>query len=244
MTDASFRRAEVEYLRLRGELDAGRITAESFEKALEAGMAEHDGRWWMLGANSGAWYVHEGGAWTEASPPSTAGVAPGRSAAAGPTPRSGGVLDPGGAVAVPAPAATGRPPARRPPSGAAATVLRGLLGLSLTLASAGVALTIQKVQSGGWGGDLAGPTLLAAAFLLGVSAVPIFAAIPWGLIAAGFAVLALVGFLVLQGVPLPIPGLFWWFPDILFATGLAGLIGSAIGWAISRALSKDRARSA
>jgi hypothetical protein len=36
---------------------------------------------------------------------------------------------------------------------------------------------------------------------------------------------------------LPVPDLFWWFPDILFATGLAGLVGSAIGWAISRVLS-------
>jgi hypothetical protein len=236
MTDARFGKAEEEYLRLRGELDAGRITAESFEKALEAAMVEHDGRWWMLGANSGTWYVHDGSAWTEASPPSMAGVAPGSSAAAGPTRRPGGVVDPGGAAAVPAPATT-RPPLRRPPSGAAATVLRGLLGLSLTLASAGVALTIQRVESGGPGGDLAGPALVVAAFLLGVSAVPIFAAIPWGLIAAGFAALALVGFLMLQGVPLPVPDLFWWFPDILFATGLAGLVGSAIGWAISRVLS-------
>jgi hypothetical protein len=243
MTDARFRKAEEEYLRLRGELDAGRITAESFEKALEAAMVEHDGRWWMLGANSGAWYVHDGSAWTEASPPSTAGTAGVRSTDAGPTPRLGGVVDPGGAVASPAPATT-RPPVRRPPSGAAATVLRGVLGLSLTLASAGVALTIQRVQSGGWGGDLAGPILLVAAFLLGVSAVPMFAAIPWGLIAAGFAALALVGFLVLQGVALPVPGLFWWFPDLLLAAGLAGLVGSAIGSAISRVLSKDRARSA
>jgi hypothetical protein len=32
-------------------------------------MIEHEGRYWMLGADSGKWYVHDGQTWVEAAPP-------------------------------------------------------------------------------------------------------------------------------------------------------------------------------
>ena len=87
--DQAFQRAEDEYFRLRGQFAGGRITREQFEAALKELMPQDaQGRYWMLGAESGRWYVHDGKNWTEAQPPSSA--------------------------ASPPPAANARPPARPP----------------------------------------------------------------------------------------------------------------------------------
>jgi hypothetical protein len=254
-----FRRAEEEYLRLRGELDAGRITLETFDAALRASMIEQDGRWWMLGANSGVWYVHDGTTWAEAAPPAPARAGtlepdrPGgtrgvtaaspstseRAQAASEPARAAPASDVGIA---PGPARSPRVATRTPPSAAAATVLRGALGLALTLLSAGMALTMRAMDAGDWEArEVAGWALVVGSILLGLSIVPLFPSVPWGVVAAGFAAAALVGFLVLQGVGLPLPEVFWWFPDLLFACGLAGLLGSAIGYAISQAVSRRSA---
>jgi hypothetical protein len=72
VTSASARRNRG-YRHLKEELDAGRITAERFEQALSDSMIESDGRYWMLGANTGRWYVSDGGeAWHPATPPTDA----------------------------------------------------------------------------------------------------------------------------------------------------------------------------
>lgn len=67
--DPRFLRAQAAYARARIELEAGRMTPDQFEQALEAEMIEHQGRWWMLGANSGQWYVHDGRQWILAAQP-------------------------------------------------------------------------------------------------------------------------------------------------------------------------------
>jgi len=70
MDEDRFKKAEDEYFRLKGQLAAGRITAEQFEVALKDLMIEDtQGRYWMLGADSGQWYVHDGQAWVQAEPP-------------------------------------------------------------------------------------------------------------------------------------------------------------------------------
>ncbi|MDE3089660.1 MAG: hypothetical protein KGJ80_09815, partial [Chloroflexota bacterium] len=68
--DERFKSAEDQYFRLKGKLAAGRITREQFDAALKALMIQDaQGRYWILGADTGKWLVHDQHAWVEATPP-------------------------------------------------------------------------------------------------------------------------------------------------------------------------------
>ncbi len=80
-----FQQVEREYFRLKGQLAAGRITQEQFEAELQKLMLQDaQGRHWMLGVETGKWYLNDGEKWVQAEPPlaSAAPVSP-------PPPRSG-----------------------------------------------------------------------------------------------------------------------------------------------------------
>lgn len=65
----AFRQAEDSYLRLKGQLAIGRMTREQFDAALKELMVQDaQGRYWMLGADSGKWYVYDGKSWVESNP--------------------------------------------------------------------------------------------------------------------------------------------------------------------------------
>ena len=67
--DERFRKAEEEYFILRGKLDTGRIGKNLFELALRDSMVQDaEGRWWMLGPDTGNWYMHDGARWIESDP--------------------------------------------------------------------------------------------------------------------------------------------------------------------------------
>jgi hypothetical protein len=67
--DEKFRKAEEEYFILRGKYDTGRIGKDLFELAVKDLMVQdNQGRWWMLGAENGKWYLHDGKEWLEADP--------------------------------------------------------------------------------------------------------------------------------------------------------------------------------
>lgn len=107
--DPRFQKAEDEYFKLKGQLGAGRITHEQFEAALKESLVEDDqGRYWMLGVDSGKWYVHEGENWVESNPP----PAPVRPPAAGNLPPP--LTTPLVAPVYVASAAQGPPPAVAP----------------------------------------------------------------------------------------------------------------------------------
>lgn len=83
MAQEPFRKAEEEYFRLRGQFSMGRLTREQFETALRESMVQDaQGRYWVMGTDSGKWYVHNGTTWVEASPYGTTLGTP----AAGPPP--------------------------------------------------------------------------------------------------------------------------------------------------------------
>ena len=68
--DEKFQKAEQEYFILRGKLQTGHITREEFEAALKEQMAQDaQCRYWILGINSGKWYVHDGKDWVQSEPP-------------------------------------------------------------------------------------------------------------------------------------------------------------------------------
>lgn len=66
---ADFKRTEDEYFKLKGLLSTGRLTQEQYEAKLRELMVQDgQGRYWMLGADTGKWYLHDGQTWTEAQP--------------------------------------------------------------------------------------------------------------------------------------------------------------------------------
>ncbi|MBI3536057.1 MAG: tetratricopeptide repeat protein [Chloroflexi bacterium] len=70
MSTNQFRKTEEEYFRLKGQLATGRLTQQQFDAALKALMVQDaQGHYWMLGADSGKWYMYDGKNWIEATPP-------------------------------------------------------------------------------------------------------------------------------------------------------------------------------
>lgn len=66
---APFQHAEDEFFKLKGQLSAGRITQDQYDAKLRELMVQDpEGRYWMIGGDSGKWYVHDGASWTEAKP--------------------------------------------------------------------------------------------------------------------------------------------------------------------------------
>ncbi len=66
---ADFKRTEDEFLRLKGLFDLHRISEAQFKAALHNLMVDYEGQTWMIGQNTGKWYVHDGKDWIEAMPP-------------------------------------------------------------------------------------------------------------------------------------------------------------------------------
>lgn len=70
--DDKFKQTEDQYFLLKGQLAAGRISREQFEAALkDLTLQDAQGRYWMIGADTGNWYVHDGHAWVQSLPPSS-----------------------------------------------------------------------------------------------------------------------------------------------------------------------------
>ncbi len=68
--DPRFRDVEVQYAALKSQLASGQLTREQFETALQKLMVlDAQGHYWMMGAESGRWYVHDGQNWVQQNPP-------------------------------------------------------------------------------------------------------------------------------------------------------------------------------
>lgn len=81
MNPSTYKRVEDEYYRLRGQFDTDRLSHEQFDAALrELMIQDEQGRYWMIGADSGQWYFYDGTKWVQSDPYSTV-------AAATPSPR-------------------------------------------------------------------------------------------------------------------------------------------------------------
>jgi hypothetical protein len=73
MANDQFRQAKEKFFQLKGQLSTGRITQEQFDAALKDLMVQDEqGRYWMIGADSGKWYLHDGQRWVETQPPTGA----------------------------------------------------------------------------------------------------------------------------------------------------------------------------
>jgi hypothetical protein len=68
-----FSRVETEFERLKGQFESGALTEAEFKGQLEELMIEDEqGRWWILGYESGLWYYHDGEQWVQSEPPPVA----------------------------------------------------------------------------------------------------------------------------------------------------------------------------
>ncbi|MGB8645293.1 MAG: hypothetical protein WCF84_08645 [Anaerolineae bacterium] len=66
---ARFHQVENQYLILKGKLAVGRITRAEFETALGEWMVQDaQGRYWMVGVESGEWHLYDGANWVRADP--------------------------------------------------------------------------------------------------------------------------------------------------------------------------------
>jgi hypothetical protein len=91
---ADFERVEKEAQALAARFEAGDLTEDDLKARLKELMIQDGrGRWWMIGYETGRWYVHTEEGWSESEPPlaaaPTAGPAPGAApgVAPGPAPR-------------------------------------------------------------------------------------------------------------------------------------------------------------
>jgi len=66
-----FREAEASFSLLREKFKEKRISPQEFADSLkQLRIKDDDGRFWVIGAQSGKWYAFENGEWVEAKPPS------------------------------------------------------------------------------------------------------------------------------------------------------------------------------
>lgn len=66
-----FREAEANFAHLREKFQAQKLTPQEFADSLrQLRIKDDDGRFWVIGAESGKWYAYENGEWVERKPPS------------------------------------------------------------------------------------------------------------------------------------------------------------------------------
>lgn len=65
----NFSKVEKEYKKLKRQFEAGKLSEEDFKALLKDKMIQDDeGRWWMIGSETGQWFVHEGENWVRSEP--------------------------------------------------------------------------------------------------------------------------------------------------------------------------------
>lgn len=69
----NFAQVETEFARLKARFESGALTEAEFKSQLEELMIEDEqGRWWIIGYESGLWYYHDGDQWIQSDPPPVA----------------------------------------------------------------------------------------------------------------------------------------------------------------------------
>lgn len=82
----NFQEAEKKYNDLRTQHNAGKLSDADFESEVgKLKLQDDQGRWWMIGVQSGEWYMHDGQKWAKGKPPIPT-AAPAPSATTSPAP--------------------------------------------------------------------------------------------------------------------------------------------------------------
>ena len=68
-----FAEIEAQFRQLKTQYDAGDLSEADFKARLQDLMIQDEqGRWWMIGYETGQWYVHDGEKWVQREPPPVA----------------------------------------------------------------------------------------------------------------------------------------------------------------------------
>ncbi|MFQ5813925.1 MAG: hypothetical protein ACE5I2_12185 [Anaerolineae bacterium] len=68
-----FAQVENKYEELKRKYDAGAIPEDEFKAQLEELMIEdEEGKWWIIGYETGMWHYHDGEKWVRGEPPRVA----------------------------------------------------------------------------------------------------------------------------------------------------------------------------
>jgi len=85
-----FKEAESKYYELKGQLDAGAMTAEQLRAAVaELRVQDSEGRHWAVDGRSGGWLLYDGTQWIPSQPPGGVSAPPPPARAAAPRVRGG-----------------------------------------------------------------------------------------------------------------------------------------------------------
>src|SRR5919199_6975133 len=61
---------ESRFFELKGKLAVGQLAEDEFKRELEKlRFQDQQGRWWMIGAQTGRWYYYDGARWLIGQPP-------------------------------------------------------------------------------------------------------------------------------------------------------------------------------
>lgn len=68
-----FTAVETQFKELKRQFEAGMLTEEDLRSQLQALMIQdQEGKWWMIGYESGQWHYHDGEQWVQSEPPAVA----------------------------------------------------------------------------------------------------------------------------------------------------------------------------
>lgn len=68
-----FTAVETQFKELKRQFEAGTLTEEDLKSQLQALMIQdEEGKWWMIGYESGQWHYHDGEQWVQSEPPAIA----------------------------------------------------------------------------------------------------------------------------------------------------------------------------
>ncbi len=136
----NFTEVEAQYRSLKAQHAAGTLSEADFKAQLQDLMIDDDqGHWWIIGYETGQWYVHDGEQWAPGEPPRPAPVAP----PPAPTPE----VPPPQVKAEPAEPISQRLPEKEPRPSSTPQRDRGQPWLWVVVGIAGVVLLVLLVQA-------------------------------------------------------------------------------------------------
>jgi hypothetical protein len=127
----SFNDTERRFRELKKDLDAGEIDEREFEVELrKLQVVDDQGRYWMIGAQSGLWYFYDGEKWVQGEPPAEAEAVAART----PPPQPPSSPPPAGPK-------TEGPKGRRKPSGLVVPLIVGVIAVCCVLSGVSVVVS-------------------------------------------------------------------------------------------------------
>ena len=201
-----YAQVEEKFKTLKEQFTAGKLDEAAFKTKLNELMVQDgQGHWWMIGYETGQWYMHDGTAWVRSDPPGRAAPAPAQPVKASVT-------------AAPAkPVEEAKPDSAQPATPLVSSGVQNMPEMPLP------AKVVKKMGWAfwvGWIGALGVGALVLALILSTGSVVPIFQGLVLGVV---------VGFIQWLIMRQYIRGAWWWILVNAIYLLIVGLLGEMYG---------------